>query len=77
MGEASPTVKQRHTALYKGSDYYRAVFDRFGKSVNRETAESLCKSHGFTLSQLQEWEEITVPVSGRVSTLALVESLGY
>jgi hypothetical protein len=73
-----PTTKQRHTALYKGSDFYRQAFDTYGRSLNAETANRLCKMHGFTLDQLVEWGEIVIPtVSGRVPTLMLTEALGY
>lgn len=73
-----PTTKQRHTALYRGSDFYRNVFDRYGRSLDTLTADRLCRLHGLTLDQMIEWGEIVVPtVSGRVPTLTLVESLGY
>ena len=75
---AKDTTKQRRTALYNGSPWCREVFDRYGKSVDAIHAEGLAALHVFTIAQLVEWGEMEpIPASGRVSTLTLVEALGY
>lgn len=71
------TTKQRHVSYYKGSPFYKAVYDRFGRTLTRETADSICRDHFTTLDCLAYEESMTIPESGRVQTLDLIESLGY
>jgi hypothetical protein len=71
------TTKQRHVAYYKGSPFYKAVYDRFGRTLTRETADSICRDHSTTLNCLAYEEGLVIPVSGRVQTLDLIEALNY
>lgn len=60
---ASPTV-----------DAYRA---RHGSRLVVGVAEDVCRTHGTTLTQLQEDEEVDLLVDGIVSLDGLFFALGY
>jgi hypothetical protein len=68
------TSDPMHDAYLNGSPFYASLLARYGRTLSEPVAASICQAHDASLAELEAEVHWT---AGRVSTLDLVQILGY